>query len=670
MHRRSTIVLLLALAGSAAPPAVPAVAIPLAGQEAGEDATPPPADTAAPHAEVFSPLQLPAPNTYRAASGAPGPEYWQQRVDYRIRVTLDPQDHRVSGSQTLVYTNNSPDTLRHLWLQLDQNLFDPESRGATIASPEGRFQGAFPGGGFDIADVRLGGQEGQEGSAPADVLVEGTTMRVSLPEPLPPGGERLELSMDFAFTVPQLGADRMGRFAAGQGTVYQIAQWYPRPFVYDDVRGWNVLPYLGQGEWYLEYGDFDVEITVPRSFVVVATGRLGNPEEVLTADQRARLERARRSAETVPIIGPEEVGRPGTRPAGEGPLTWRFTAEEVRDFAWAASPAFIWDAAGWEDVLLMSAYPREGLGSEGRPGWEASTAYVRHAVGHYSEMWHPYPYPVAINVAGAVTGMEYPMIAFCSVEARGRGLFAVTDHEIGHMWFPMLVGSDERRHFWMDEGIGSFLNHYSAREFFDGELQPLPVMADQMARAMRSALGGQPTMTPTDRTREQALGFIAYQKPGYALLLLREHVLGPERFDPALREYIRRWATRHPQPADFFRTVQDVAGEDLSWFWQGWFYGTGTLDHALTGVEPGDTVRVTVQNRGELVMPVEVRVVFRDGTSETRRIPVEAWYGSERFVLRVPSEGRDVRAVQLDPDGRLPDVDRQNNVWGRGVVGR
>ncbi len=666
MHRRSTIILFLAVVWLAAPPAVPGGATLLSAQETAEEATPS-AGTALPHVDAFSPLPRPTPNRYRAASGAPGPEYWQQRVDYRIRATLDPRAHRITGSQTLTYTNNSPDTLRHLWLQLDQNLFDPESRGAAIASPEGRFRGAFAGGGFQVDDVRVGGEEG---SADAEVLVEGTTMRVSLPEPLPPGGGRLELSMDFGFTVPELGADRMGRFAAGQGTVYQVAQWYPRPFVYDDVRGWNVLPYLGQGEWYLEFGDFDVEITVPRDFVVVATGRLANAQEVLTVEQRARLERARRSAETVPIIAADEVGRPATRPAGEGPLTWRFTAEEVRDFAWAASPGFIWDAASWQDVLLMSAYPREGLGSDGRPGWEASTAYVRHAVRHYSEMWHPYPYPVAINVAGAVTGMEYPMIAFCSVQARGRGLFAVTDHEIGHMWFPMLVGSDERRYFWMDEGTNSFLNHYSARDFFDGEVQPLPVMADQMGRAMRSALGAEPTMTPTDRTREQALGFVAYQKPGYALLLLREHVLGAERFDPALREYIRRWANRHPQPADFFRTIEDVAGEDLSWFWQGWFYGTGTLDQALTGVESGDTVRVMVQNRGELVMPVEVRVVFDDGSSETRRIPIEAWYGSDRFVLRVPSGGRNVRAVQLDPDGRLPDVDRQNNVWGRGVVGR
>ncbi len=672
----------LPLAGNGGPSeAAPGLAVRLAGvvgppaalaQEPDSDEAPDaerPAEgrEAIPNAATFTEPPLPAPNAYRTGAGRPGPAYWQQRVDYRIQARLDPAAHRVEGSQTLLYTNNSPDTLRLLWLQLDQNLFDPQSRGARLAGPEDRFGGAFPGGGFDIARVRVA-EEGAETSV--EPLIEGTTMRVSLPQPLAPGG-RLELRLDFGFTIPELGADRMGRMDASQGTVYQIAQWYPRPFVYDDVGGWNVLPYLGRGEWYLEYGDFEVELTVPREYLVLATGRLQNATDVLTAEQRARLERAAGSREPVDIVSAEEVGRPETRPGGEGPLTWRFTAEDVRDFAWAASPAFIWDAAGWEGVLAMSAYPREGLGAAGRTGWESSTRYVLHSLRHYSETWHPYPYPVAINVAGPVTGMEYPMIAFCTVQARGRGLFLVTDHEIAHMWFPMLVGSDERRHFWMDEGLDSFMNHYSARAFYSDEVQPLPVLADQMARAMASPLGAQPVATQADRIRVPALGFTSYEKPGYALLLLREHVLGPARFDAAFREYIRRWTLKHPQPADFFRTIEDVAGEDLSWFWQGWWFGTGTLDQAIAGVQArDDTVRVSVESRGALVMPVDVRVVFQDGASETRRVPVEAWHAADRFELRIPAEGRAVRAVQLDPEGRLPDVDRRNNVWGRGVVGR
>lgn len=624
------------------------------------------ASDALPHAGAFERPPFPAPNRFRTASGAPGPDYWQQRADYLIRARLEPESRRISGTQTITYTNNSPDTLRHLWLQLDQNLFDPESRGARITPPGARSGGAFRGGGFDLSGVRVDGSRDEP-----EVLVDGTVMRVILPEPLPPGGGRLELSMDFAFTVPERGADRTGWMRVGQGTIYQVAQWYPRMFVYDDLHAWNVLPYLGQGEWYLEFGDFEVEITVPREFIVAATGELQNPEDVLTGEQRNRLERARQSDEPIHVIPPAEVGRAAARPAGEGPLTWRFRAENVRDFGWAASQAFIWDAAGWEGILLMSFYPREGLGGEGPPGWEESTRYVRHAIQHYSEKWHPYPYPVAINVAGPVLGMEYPMIAFCSVRARGQGLFMVTDHEFAHMWFPMLVGSDERRHFWMDEGLASFMGHYSEQAFRGEDARPLPVLAGEIGRGMRSAPGAQATVTRTDRLRPETLGFAAYRKPGYALVLLREHVLGPDRFDPAFREYIRRWAYRHPQPADFFRTIEDVTGEDLSWFWQGWFYGTGTLDKAVAGVETRrDTAYVTIETRGELVMPADVRLVWRDGSEVTRRIPVEAWYLGNSFVLRVPTDGRELRAVQVDPEGLLPDTNRRNNVWGRGVVGR
>ena len=483
----------------------------------------------------------------------------------------------------------------------------------------------------------------------------------------------MQLHLEFSFTVPEEGADRMGRLETDRGTVYQIAQWYPRVFVYDDVNGWNALPYLGQGEYYLEYGDFDVEITVPRDFIVAATGRIGNPEEVLTAEQRRRLERARGSAETVAIVGPDEVGRPGTRPEGAGPLTWRFAADSVRDFAWAASPAFIWDAAGWEGALVASYYPREGLGRPGRPGWEEATQFGRHSVRFYSETWERYPYPWIVNVAGPVLGMEYPGIVFCAVEARGAALFGVTDHEIAHQWFPMMVGSDERRHAWMDEGFVTFLGHYSANAFFSErgvERAGGPLSAEEIARVMRSPAGRQPIHTRADRIRRDALGFLAYRKPGAALVLLREVVLGPERFDPAFRAYIDHWRWKHPQPADFFRLMESAGGMELDWFWRGWVFGTGTLDQAIAGVErAGDTLRVAVENRGELVMPAVLQVNYADGTTERVEIPVEAWFTRNRFTATVVRDGAPaVRNVQLDPGKRLPDVDRTNNVWGRGVT--
>ena len=631
-----------------------------------EEQAPDPERTPDPE-HAFDPLELPAPDDFRAASGAPGERYWQQRADYVIRVTLDDGDQRISGSETITYTNNSPDSLLSLWVQLDQNLFREDSYGAQRAEAEEdqRHGGFFKDGGFDIQGVTI--DHAGQTSVP-EYRIEDTMMEVLLPEPLAPGGEQLELNLEFAFTIPETGADRMGRLKIRRGRIYELAQWYPRMFTYDDVSGWNNLPYLGQGEWYLEYGDFDLELTVPRDYVVVATGELQNPEEVLTEEQRRRLSEARRSAETIPIISQDEAGDGSTRPAGEGPLTWKFSAENVRDVAWAASDRFMWDAASWEDVLIMSVYPEESLGGQRFSGWERSTEYLRHSIKHYSEQWARYPYPIAINVGGLALGMEYPMIVFCSHQARGGFLFAVTDHEIGHTWFPMMVGSDERRYAWMDEGFDTFINYYSGMVFSGGA----PILAGllqpgQIADDMRSAEHSM--LTVPDSLDENEIGFLAYNKPAAVLVLLRETVLGPDLFDEAFREYIRRWSFKHPQPADFIRTMEDVTGEDLDWFFRGWVYENGTLDQAVAGVETvDDQTIVTIENRGRIVMPVEIRLIFRDGSEELRYVSVEDWSEEGQLLLEVPEKR--LRHVQIDPEGVLPDVDRSNNVWGRGVVGR
>ncbi|MEX2401392.1 MAG: M1 family metallopeptidase [Rhodothermales bacterium] len=608
-------------------------------------------DVTGPNRALFVTPELPDADAYRSGSGSPGERYWQQEVDYEIEVSLDAQSRRVSGSETIHYTNNSPDALDYLWLQLDQNLFRPGSRGSDIQPPDSRWRGAFDGGGIDVSDVRIEGRE-------ASYLIDDTRMRITLAEPLRPGGSSVEVRLDFSFTIPEYGADRMGWLDVEQGTVYQLAQWYPRMFVYDDVQGWNVMPYLGQGEFYLEYGDFDLEITVPRDFIVAATGELRNPDVVLTATQRSRLDAARSSDETVTIVDVDEVGRASTRPNGTGPLTWRFRAENVRDVAWAASQAFIWDAAGWEDVLNMSFYPKEGLGTPDNPGWEESTEYVRHSVAHYSERWYPYPYPVAINVAGIVGGMEYPMIVFCSVRARDEALFGVTTHEIAHEWYPMIVGSNERRHAWMDEGFTTFINHYATEAFY-GEEAASRLSANYIAAGMQQ-VDDQPIYTAPDLIPRDGLGFLAYRKPGMGLYLLREYVLGPERFDAAFRAYTERWAYRHPLPSDFFRTIEDAAGEELGWFWNGWIFGTGTLDQRITNIEERDgTTLVTVEHGDGLLMPIELLVEYDDGSAERRRIPVEAFMHADAFTQTV--EGTDVSRVTIDPNGMLPDVDRSNN---------
>src|SRR6266699_3158859 len=410
----------------------------------------------------FRRLILPTPNEIREGSGTPGPRYWQQRADYTIRATLDTATHTIAGSETLRYANNSPDTLRYLWLELEQNIYKANSRGAALNPTDARFAGRGFEGGYTIDYVRAVRRVGQAaGRIPLGTTDNGTMLRVDLDRPLAPGG-RAELELAYRFEVPEHGSDRMGREQFPGGWLYEVAEWYPRLAVYDDVRGWNTEQYLGQGEFYLEYGDFDVALTVPRSFVVVATGTLLNPAEVLTTAQRARLTQALRSDSTVPIIAKTEAGQPSTRPAGSSPtLTWHFSAKSVRDVAWAAAPNFIWDASGWDGILIQAVYPPEA-----NSDWQNATAYSRHTIKHYSEKWFRYPYSIATNVAGPVGGMEYPMIVFCGDRAGGRGLFDVTTHELGHQWFPMVVGSNERLYAWMDEGFNTFINIYSGMTFY------------------------------------------------------------------------------------------------------------------------------------------------------------------------------------------------------------
>lgn len=622
---------------------------------------------------VFQPLNLPTANLYRDASGKPGPDYWQQQANYKIKATLEPSEHRITGSETIHYTNNSPNNLNHLWLQLDQNLFATDSRGDFLQPPQSRWRGSFDSGGFKLESVQVVHNEDTSNAA---YTINDTRMRIDLSHPLEAKGGAIDLQINYTFVVPQYGADRMGRLDAEQGTVYEIAQWYPRMYVYDDVRGWNPLPYLGQGEFYLEYGSFDVELTVPHDLIVVATGTLENPEEVLTERQQKDLARARSSKETVTVIGADEVGKKDTRPSGNGPLTWKFHADNVRDFSWAASRSFIWDAAAADDVLIMSVYPKEGLGSKEHPGWENSTQYARHTIHFYSDKLYKYPYPVAINVGGVVGGMEYPMIVFCGIHARDQGLYGVTDHEFGHSWFPMVVGSDERRYAWMDEGFNTFINYYSNIDFYGNNAgRSARLSAGYIVKRMESPIADQPIMTYPDRLRPEGLGFLAYRKPGKGLVLLREYILGPKRFDKAFRTYIRRWAYKHPQPADFFRTIEDVSGEDLDWFWREWIYDTDLLDQsidnvAMTGKE--NRAVVTLANRKEMVMPVVLEVTYTDGATNRIRIPVEVWDTSNRYQATLKNADH-IASIGIDPDQILPDIDRDNNTWKRdenpGVAG-
>jgi hypothetical protein len=619
-----------------------------------------PATRAPDDQSMFRRLELPTPTGIRTGSGAPGRAYWQQRVDYVIKATLDTVAKAVSGEEQITYTNNSPDTLHYLWLQVDQNLFTDSSVGEALF-PE--FSGTD--GGIRIVWVGQPARPATRGrkaepAAPLHYSVNGTMMRVDLERPLPPG-DRQALGISWTFPFGPL-RNRMGIETVDGATTYEVAQWYPRLAVYDDVRGWNTEQYIGLGEFYLEYGSFDVSLTLPANMLVAATGTLRNPEQVLTARERARLAQARRSDRTVIIRGKDEIGAHASAPAPGGHRIWRFTADSVRDFAWAAAPHFIWDAvsANQGKVLVMSFYPPSADSI-----WNRASEYGKLAIERYSKQWFPFPYPSAVNVNGVEGGMEYPMIVFCHDRTTARGLYGVTDHEFGHTWFPMLVGSNERLYAWMDEGFNTFMNYYNWKQ----QYPDVPTRRGSAESYVAYARSGheQPIMTPPDRVPYEDLHEVGYNKPGFGLRLLRDHILGPDRFDPAFREYIRRWAYKHPTPADFFRTIEDGAGEDLSWFWRGWFYTTATVDQAVDSVVLSDTAgvvsRIHLQNVGAMPMPVELAVTLSGGKTLRIRLPVEVWYLGRTYVAAVPG---DVTGVRVDPDEALPDLDRSNNVWPRG----
>lgn len=614
-----------------------------------------------PNQAIFAPIDWPKADDLRTGGGAPGVGYWQNAASYTIRTAIDPTQNLITGSETITYTNNSPDALPFLWVQLDQNLFKPNAPGQVKQGEDSRWRGAFGDGGFNLSKVAL--RYNGKAVTPKYVI-NSTRMRIDLPEALAAKGGSIQIELDWSFKIPQYGADRMGRFDAEQGAVYQLAQWYPRMYVYDATDGWNNMEYLGQGEFYLDYGNYDVEISAPAEMVVVATGTLQNPTEVLTDTQVQRYNQAKKSAQTVVIIRPEEVGKPESRPRTKPTLTWKFKAENVRDFSWAASKSFIWDAAAWENVLLASAYPKEGLGDKENPGWEESTQMLRHSVQIYSSMWLPYPYPTMTNVAGVVGGMEYPMIIFCDVHSRGADLFGVTDHEYGHSWFPMVVGSDERRYAWMDEGFNTFINFYADNAYYKKNAAEVWTQnAEQMGFYAMMGLWDQPIMTHPDLIRANGLGLLAYVKPGYGLVMLREYILGPELFDAAFRTYIERWKFKHPQPQDFFRTMEEVSGEDLAWFWRGWFYGTDLYDAAIKGAsQNGSSLTIQLANKKGLVMPQVLELKMKDGKTERLKLPVQIWHTGNDVSTQVFVKGQVVR-ITLDPDKILPDGNRNNDVW-------
>jgi Peptidase family M1 domain len=598
----------------------------------------------------------------RTRTGTPGPRYWQQWADYRLEAELNPVSKRLTAKGSVTYHNRSPNALGEVYVHLLHNLFDPDARHNTDVP--------WAVEGMDLGRVAVQGQELKEGQEEGPGYdVDGTIMHLRLPRPLPPGGS---VTFDFSWRlrIPPDGAPRGGQ----DGETFYISYWYPQVAVYDDVNGWQTDQYLGNAEFYMGYGNYDVALTVPAGWLVNATGRLQNPEEVLSPQTRARLDSASQSSRVVHVVT-EADRAPGTSTArsANGKLTWRFRAENVRDVSWAASAKYLWDAThavvgdatgdNQPDTTAIHAFYRP---EQRVSHWQESAGYSRHAIEFFSRFLSPYPYPHMTAVDGPTScgGMEYPMMTCIGGQWDTLGLYEVTSHEIGHMWFPMIVGSDEKRYAWMDEGLTQFGQSQAMADRFKG--------FDDEARNRKNYLDYAEMGNEAELMRHgdrypsySSYGIASYYKPATILVALRA-VLGTDAFNRAYQEYIRRWAYKHPSPYDLFNTFEDVSGRDLSWFWRSWFFETWKLDQAIDTVMTGrDSLEIVIANEGKAPMPVHLAVTRVDGRVEDLTEPVEVWFGGQgRHTVRVAREPA-VKSIEIDPEKEFPDLDRSNQVWPR-----
>uniref|UniRef100_UPI004047E207 M1 family metallopeptidase n=1 Tax=Roseivirga sp. TaxID=1964215 RepID=UPI004047E207 len=593
---------------------------------------------------------LPTPNEYRTGSGEPGPAYWQQKADYKIALTLNDDNQSVSGSETVTYTNNSPSTLKYIWVQLDQNVREQNNLGEQTSGfqqiPENTNElsttraASLAGNGFD-GGFKLKSVTDVNGKA-LPYVVNHTMMKITLPTPLKTG-QSFSFKTAWSYNIndrAQLGGRSGYEYFKDDGNyVYTIAQFYPRMAVYDDVNGWQNKQFLGSGEFALPFGDYEVSITVPSDHIVAATGTLQNPEKVLTKDELQRLEKAKKSFDAPVIITTQKEAEAKEKKKASTQATWIYKAENVRDFAFASSRKFIWDVQAVKlannTPLAMSYYPKEG-----NPLWEKeSTKAVVNTLIAYSDMSIDYPYPKAISVHAASIGMEYPMICFNFGRPRPDGTYddfittrmvSVIVHEVGHNFFPMIVNSDERQWAWMDEGLNSFLEYRTMHRFYEH----LPYNSNSPEAIVPYMKGSKDFMRPIMTNPEQALqlGPEAYSKPSAALVILRETVMGPELFDAAFKEYSERWAFKHPKPADFFRTMEDASAVDLDWFWKGWFYGTDNVE-----VEVSDVKWFKIKGEGK---QIEKNVTAAAGTLGTEQNAENPFYGQPQEISLTDSRVR------------------------------
>jgi hypothetical protein len=649
------------------------VLLALAGCSSGRTGSSGPEPAAAPAGTATAPsraMEVPAMETFdlavakgtRLRSGAPGPRYWQQWADYRLEAELNPVSKRLTGKSAIRYHNRSPDTLRTVYVQLLHNIFAPGARHNTDV--------AWAVEGYDLSKVAAQGATLSAGAGEgAGYELDGTIMQIRLPKPLAPGGSA-DLEFAYRIRIPPDGSPRGGQ----DGEVYYISYWYPQMAVYDDVNGWQTDQYFGNAEFYMGYGNYDVALTVPAGWLVTSTGTLTNAAEVLSSQTMARVDSAMSAKEVVHVVTEADRGAGKATTAGaNGKLTWRFRAENVRDVAWGTSASYLWDATnaavgdadgdGSEDMARVEAFWRPEMRTS---HWDQAARYGRHSVEFLSKYLWPYPYSHMTAVDGPTScgGMEYPMMTCIGGQWDTLKMYEVIVHEIAHMWTPMLVGSDEKRFAWMDEGFAQFSQSQAMPDFFKGYDDE----AENREPYLNLAIGGGEVklMHHGDRYPSYtAYGTASYYKTATILVALRG-VLGKETFEKALREYGRRWQYKHPTPYDFFNTVEDVSGRDLSWFWRTWFFETWKLDQAIdTVAAAGDSLEVVVANRGRAPMPVHLVVTRSEGVPQTVEIPVSVWFtGVKRATVRIAREPA-IKSIEIDSKREFPDIDRGNGRWPR-----
>jgi hypothetical protein len=613
-------------------------------------------------------------NEFRSANGAPGAAYWQNRADYLLHATIDTVNNILAATETIHYSNNSPDVLSSLWLEIDQNTYREDARSNFYTSSMRRRKTTgnthTDGYNFDSITIQYKGKIFK-----ADYIINDTRLQLRLPEALS-AKDKIDINIKYHYTIPGTFGGRTDFFQTKNGKIYEMAQWYPRMCVYDDLHGWDALPFLGSGEFYCEYGDFDYTVTVPAGMIVAGSGELQNEKEVLSSQQIEKLNKARKSDKTIMIRAADEVNHQTTNTTTKL-QSWHFKMFNTRDVAFGASKAYIWDAAkvnlpNGKTSLAMSVYPVESAGDS---AWGRATEYLKKSIEYFSGKWFVYPYPVAVNEAGMAGGMEYPGIVFDGWQDKTGELYWVTAHEIGHNWFPMIVGSNERRYAWMDEGFNTFIDVYAADAFNNGEYAPkrdgeyapkkgnpadeiIPLLKDSIAPNM---------MAKADMLTEKYRHPLVYFKPAFGLVLLREVILGNDRFDYAFKKYITHWAYKHPSPDNFFRTMESESGEDLSWFWKEWFYNNWQFDIAIqpvsyTNDDAKNGADITIVNLQKMALPVTLEIALKDGSKMNMQLPVETWMQSNTHVIHLQTT-QSIQSVTIDPENKLPDSNRNNNVW-------